>query len=114
MRHGSTREQKRTELCEDAHVGALEADARLQESDELLEVPPRLVEGGHLLQVVGVDDDVQPAQLRQAELRLLHACIAHLRVHASECQNEQRRLQHVHSSALTGATSDCSLTAQTA
>lgn len=102
-----------TQLSEDAHVCSLEANAALQQGDELLIVPPRLVEladlqcrdsirGGslavagppsrwafmrattaltpttHLHQVISVDDDVQAAQLRQLELTLFHASIAHL------------------------------------
>ena len=38
----------RTQLGEDAHVCALQADAALQQRDELLEVPPPLVELAHL------------------------------------------------------------------
>ena len=69
----------RTQLCEDAHVGALQADAGLQQRNELLEQPSPLVELRHLLQVVRVHYDVQAAQLRQPELVLLHTGVAHLR-----------------------------------
>ena len=64
---------------EDAHVGALQANAGLHHGDELLEEAASLVEVRHLLQVVRVYDDVQTTQLRQPELALLHARIAHLR-----------------------------------
>lgn len=36
------------QLCEDAHVRALQANAAFQQRDQLLVVPPRLVEVGHL------------------------------------------------------------------
>ena len=68
-----------TELSEDAHVGALQANAGLQQRNELLKQPPALVKLRHLLQVVRVDDDVEAAQLRQPELALFHTRITHLR-----------------------------------
>ncbi len=66
------------QLGEDAHVRALEADAALQQRHELVKVAAPLVELGHLVEVVGVDDDVEAAQLAQLELLLVHARKAHL------------------------------------
>lgn len=53
------------ELREDARVRVLEADALLEELDELLPVPRLLVVVDELLEVVGRHDDVQAAHLQQ-------------------------------------------------
>lgn len=66
------------ELGEHAHVGTLEAQRGLQQSDELLEVPAVLIVTDQVLQLVGVDHDVQTADLRQPKLLTVHTSEAHL------------------------------------
>ena len=69
------------QLGEHAHVGALQAQRRLQQGDQLLEVAPVLVVADELLQLVSVDHDVQAADLGQPELLAVHARKAHLGRH---------------------------------
>mmetsp|Transcript_2864 Transcript_2864/g.8698 ORF Transcript_2864/g.8698 Transcript_2864/m.8698 type:complete len:265 (-) Transcript_2864:3508-4302(-) len=66
------------QLGEDAHVRALQPQARLEQCDELVELALALVEVGNLVQLVGVHDDVQARHLRQALLALQGALKAHL------------------------------------
>lgn len=66
------------ELCEHPHVGALQAQRRLQQSDELLKVPAVLIVADQVLQLVGVDHNVKAADLRQPELLAVDARKANL------------------------------------
>ena len=52
---------------------ALEAEARLHDGGDFLEAAELLVGADKLLELVGVDDDVQHADLRQPELLVLDA-----------------------------------------
>ena len=52
---------------------ALEAEARLYDGGDFLEAAELLVGADKLLELVGVDDDVQHADLRQPELLVLDA-----------------------------------------
>mmetsp|Transcript_17321 Transcript_17321/g.52086 ORF Transcript_17321/g.52086 Transcript_17321/m.52086 type:complete len:426 (+) Transcript_17321:918-2195(+) len=61
------------ELRENAHVGALQTDAVLQQVDELRKVALGLVVLGHLVQLIRVDNDRQAAQLREPELAAVDA-----------------------------------------
>lgn len=67
-----------SQLGEHAHVCALQAERRLQQSDELLKVASVLVVADQVLQLIGVDHNVEAADLRQAELLAVHAGKAHL------------------------------------
>ena len=51
------------QLGEDAHVRALEADAALEQRLQRVDVAAAAVELDDLVELVGVDDDVEPAQL---------------------------------------------------
>lgn len=66
------------ELSEHAHVGALQAQRRLQQRDQLLEVPAVLIVADQVLQLIGVDHYVQAADLRQPKLLAIHASKANL------------------------------------
>ena len=66
------------QLREDAHVAALQPHARLQQRGDLVEVAAREVKLDDRLQLIRLHDDIEAAQLRQAELLLLHAAEAHL------------------------------------
>mmetsp|Transcript_20370 Transcript_20370/g.72036 ORF Transcript_20370/g.72036 Transcript_20370/m.72036 type:complete len:1359 (-) Transcript_20370:1324-5400(-) len=65
------------QLREDALVRALQTQPLLQQLDHLLEVAEALVQRDQLLQVVRVHDDVQAADLREAELARLDARRVH-------------------------------------
>mmetsp|Transcript_10474 Transcript_10474/g.36145 ORF Transcript_10474/g.36145 Transcript_10474/m.36145 type:complete len:1393 (-) Transcript_10474:82-4260(-) len=62
-----------SQLGEDSHVRALQSEASLHEGDELLVLAPALVELADVLQVIGVHDDAQAAELSEPVLLLLHA-----------------------------------------
>ncbi|TNN66811.1 hypothetical protein EYF80_022880 [Liparis tanakae] len=66
------------ELGEHAHVGALQPQRRLQQRDELLVEPAVLIVADQVLQLVGVDHDVEAADLPQTKLLAVHAREAHL------------------------------------
>ena len=66
------------QLGEHAHVGALQAQGGLQQTHQLLEVAPLLIVVVQVLQLVGVDDDVKAAHLRQTELVVVDASEANL------------------------------------
>lgn len=66
------------ELGEHTHVGALEAQRGLQQSDELLEVSAVLIVTDQVLQLVCVDHNVQTTNLRQPKLLTVHTGEAHL------------------------------------
>lgn len=60
------------QLSEHSHVGSLQAQGRLHQRDELVEVATVLVEVDQLFQFVCVDDDVQATDLGQTEFLRLH------------------------------------------
>lgn len=66
------------ELCEHAHVGPLQTQRSLQQRDQLLEVPTVLIVADQVLQLIGVDHNVQAADLRQPKLLAIHARKANL------------------------------------
>ncbi|KAF3851321.1 hypothetical protein F7725_013093, partial [Dissostichus mawsoni] len=66
------------ELGEHAHVGALQAQRSLQQSDELLEVCAVLIVADQVLQLVSVDHNVEAADLCQPELLAIHTRKTHL------------------------------------
>ena len=61
------------ELREHAHVRALEAEARLEQLDERLVVSARLIVFNELLELVGVHDNVETADLSESKLVLIDA-----------------------------------------
>eukprot|EP00962_Isochrysis_galbana_P044601 scaffold17363_cov102-Isochrysis_galbana.AAC.2 len=64
---------KDTQLGVDAHVGTLQAEPLLEDGHYLLEVAALLVDRHELVHLVGVDDDVQRADLGEPELAILDA-----------------------------------------
>ena len=66
------------QLCEHAHVGALQTQCSLHEGDELVKVAAVLVEVDEVLELVSVHHNVQAAHLTQAELLRLHTRETHL------------------------------------
>ena len=66
------------QLSEHAHVCPLLAQSCLHEGDDLLKETPVLVVVDQLIQLIGVDNDVQAADLRQTELPAIHTREANL------------------------------------
>eukprot|EP00123_Amoebidium_parasiticum_P016952 comp23654_c0_seq1/m.40409 comp23654_c0_seq1/g.40409 ORF comp23654_c0_seq1/g.40409 comp23654_c0_seq1/m.40409 type:complete len:589 (+) comp23654_c0_seq1:220-1986(+) len=66
------------QLRKHAHVRTLQTKTGLQKGDDLIEVAPADVVVDQLLQLVGMDHNVQTGNLSQPELLGIHAGIAHL------------------------------------
>mmetsp|Transcript_5001 Transcript_5001/g.13054 ORF Transcript_5001/g.13054 Transcript_5001/m.13054 type:complete len:1209 (-) Transcript_5001:895-4521(-) len=66
------------ELRVDSHVSTLESKSRLHQRQQLVKLARTLVVLAHLLELVSLHDDAQTAELREAELALVHAREAHL------------------------------------
>ena len=62
------------QLREDTHVRALETETSLKQADDLVEVPSPLVHLDERAELLGMHDNVETANLRQAELALLDTC----------------------------------------
>lgn len=77
------------ELCEHAHVSALQTQRSFQQSNELLKVPTVLVVADEVLQLIGVDHYVKATDLCQPKLLAIHACKTHLKSRGKKKNNKR-------------------------
>ena len=72
------------ELGEHAHVSPLQTQRSLQQSNELLKVPPILIVADQVLQLVSVDHYVKATDLCQPKLLAIHTCKTYLTIAGEE------------------------------
>lgn len=80
-------------LGEHAHVGPLQAQRSLQQSDELLKVPTVLIVADQVLQLISVNYYVKATDLCQSKLFTIHTCKTHLMI-----RGKQRSSKSIHKS----------------